>query len=356
MSADAITDADPVTEFGYLQDFDGTWLHSPQAPENWLVVDVGGSGTFTWVRYTNTGTWVSYPASVRGYGSGTCNDFLISPPLALPDTALRLSWWDKVSNASYPNSYKILVSTTNNLYSSFTNEIGDYTCTNTEWQQHIIDLNAFKGQTIYIAFYQYDSQSQYYTFTIDNILVETLIPGSASLITPDDGLTTFTNPDLKWDAPASAQAISGYKVYLDNSPNPTTLVYQGSELYYQPQGLAYNTTYYWKVVPYNAYGEAYNVPVWSFKTVTSSQLAQSFEAPYFPPVSWETPSGGWFINTSNAIHGFQSTYRYSYPSLRPKLVTPLLEVESGDKLEFYEGTSEKINNFMVVCYSWDKIS
>jgi hypothetical protein len=43
-----------------------------------------------------------------------------------------------------------------------------------------------------------------------------------------------------------------------------------------PTGLVNNTTYYWKVVPYNSLGDASNVSIWSFSTLTSSQLAGSF--------------------------------------------------------------------------------
>jgi hypothetical protein len=356
VNANAITDADTIHDFGYIQNFDGTWGHDPQAPENWMVVDVGGSGTFTWVRYTTTGTYVSYPASARGYGNGACNDYLISPPLDLPDTALRLSWWDKVSNVSYPNSYKILLSTTNNQVSSFTTELGDYTCTNIDWARHTTDLSAFKGQTVYLAYYQYYSQSQYYSFSIDNILVETLVPGPVTLDFPFDGSQTIVHPSLKWEAPESTIPILGFKVYLGTNPSALTIVYDGTEPSFSPQALGYSTTYYWKVVPYNENGEAYDVPVWSFTTVRITQLAESFEAGYFPPVSWSNPISGWNGTTSSALEGVHSATRFTYADIRPKLITPLVSVETGDHLEFFDGTATKINNFIQVYYSEDKIT
>ncbi len=352
VTANAITDADPVTEYGYEQDFDGTWAHDVLAPPNWLVVDVGGSGGFTWIR--NSLAERSTPYCVQGYGSGACNDYLISPPLQLPDTLTQLTWWDKVSVGTNINNYKVLLSTTNNLVSSFTVELGDYTCVNTAWQQHTLNLTPYRGQTVYIAFYHYYTTQQYEYFVIDDIVIEKNVPGPASIGFPKDEMLTLVDQTLRWNSPVASIPVLGYKLYLDSAPNPTTLVYDGAATSFTPANLAYNTTYYWKVVPYNANGEAYNVPVWLFTTVTSSQLAQSFEAPYFPPVSWEIPSTGWFLNYSNAYHGLQSAYRFTYPALRPKLITPLLEVKAGDELEFYEGTSDKINNFMVICYSTDK--
>lgn len=352
VSANSITDADPVTNFGYEQDFDGTWAHDILAPPQWLVVDVGGSGSFSWIR--NSTFERSSPYCAQGYGSGTCNDYLISPPLSLPDTLMQLTWWDKVSASSNINNYKVLLSTTNNLVASFTTELADLTCTNTEWQQHTIDLSDYRGQTVYLAFYQYYTTQQYQTFAIDDIIIESSVPGAASVVFPYDGLLTMTRQTLRWKAPVTSIPIDGYKVYMDLNPNPATLVYDGTEMSFETAELAYNTTYYWKVIAYNENGEAYNVPVWSFTTVTSSQLAESFESAYFPPVSWETPGGGWFFSASSALHGDQSANRFTYNAVRPKIVTPLLDIKSGDKLEFFEGTGSKNNNFMVVCYSADK--
>lgn len=350
-TANAITDADPVTEYPYVQNFDGTWAHNLLAPPGWQVIDVGGSGTYTWVRLSIINR--SSPYAVRGYGNGACDDYLISPPLTLPDTTLRLSWWDLVSDASATNSYKVLLSTTNNSPASFTVELGDFTCTNTDWTRHDIDLSAYRDQTVYLAFHQYFSSSQSVYFTIDDVIVETLIPGPAELVSPMEGLLTFTDPTLAWKAPASSIPIDGYKVYFDANPTPTTLVYDGTALTFTPGSLVNNIDHYWKVVPYNTYGEAESAPVWSFTTVTGTQLAESFEEVYFPPVSW-SQEWGWYIDETTGYHGGQSARRYTSATNNPKLITPLLDVKSGDRLEFFEGTASKINNFIRVYYSANK--
>lgn len=347
-----ITDADPVLDFGYAQDFDGDWSHSPSAPTDWRVIDVGGSGSQTWIRNTINH---SSPYSAQGLGSGTCNDYLITPPLQLPDTAIQISWYDKVNLVTNVSRYKVLLSTTTNEITSFTTELGNYEVTNTAWLYHSVDLSAYKGQTVYVAFYLYFTTSQYQYFNIDDIIIETMVPGPASLDFPVVGSTQYIDPKLEWNAPVTSLPVTAYKVYLDVNPNPSTLVYEGPDLTYQAAGLNYNTTYYWKVIPVNANGQAYvNIPVWSFHTISESQLAESFENAYFPPVSWQSTSGGWNPGTS-AYHGSQSAARFTYNTVRPKLITPLLEVETGDKLEFYEGTGTKINNYMVVCYSTDKV-
>jgi hypothetical protein len=345
----AVTDSDPVT-LPYLQNFDGTWSHDPPEPPGWNVVDADGSN-MTWMRSTTSPH--SAPASARGYEYQTADDYLISPPLVLPNTALQISWWDITTNSS-PNSYKVLLSTTNKTISSFTINLGNFNCTNNTWQNHTIDLTLYKNQTVYIAFYQDYSTASGENFRIDDIFIETLIPGPATAPAPSDGLLTMIYPTLRWTAPASSFPILGYKVYHGTSSDPATLIYNGPNNSFQLGVLDNNSTYYWKVVPYNSYGEAINVPVWSYTTVTTTQLAESFEADYFPPTGW-TWLYGWTDDNAQSYHGSQSARTYTFPdSPYPGIITPLLAIESGDKLEFFERVATKINNFIRIYYSTDK--
>lgn len=59
---------------------------------------------------------------------------------------------------------------------------------------------------------------------------------------------------------------SGYKMYLGTNPNPPLVQDLGYTNSWVSPMLQGNTTYYWKVVPYNAAGEAEDCPVWSFTT------------------------------------------------------------------------------------------
>ena len=347
----AVTYSAPITTFPYLQNFDGTWSHSPAAPEGWHVIDVGGSGTLTWEK---SGLYPA-PYYYVAEGSGNQNDWLISPPLTINGMVNpRLLWWDKVSNAANNNSYKIMLSTTGNQVSNFTVELGDFNCTNTSWTKHTIDLTAYAGQNIWIAFYQYYSATQYSGFDIDLVYIEGILPGGATLVSPGNGYRTFTNPTFKWSAAVYSEPILGYKVYFGTNSNPTTLIYNGTGLTYQHNGLANNTTYYWKVVPYTAAGDASNVPVWSFQTVTSTQLAQSFEDEFFPPVSW-SEDYGWFGDVTSYYHGLQSARRYTSTSV-VKLITPKVSVAAGNKLEFYAGTASSANQLIQILYSADKVN
>ena len=345
VTSNAITDANPIIEFPYLQNFDETWSHNPAAPNNWKNVELSGS----WSR---SGLIAHSLYGASGSGSGATNHYLISPPILLPDTTTHISWWDKVSNALSNNSYKVLLSTTNSEIASFTIELGDFDCTNTSWTLHSINLSAYKGQTVYIAFQHYYCQSQYQYFAIDDVIIETLIPTEAELVFPTEGLLTLINPLLKWKTPVSGIEHSGYKVYLDENSDPTTLVYDGTDLSFQTTGLAYATTYFWKVVPYNANGDAMNVPVWSFSTVSSTQLGESFEADFFPPVGW-SQTNSWSHSLS-FYQGDRAARGYTYLLNPVKLITPLLTIAPGDHLEFVEGTGSSTHQWIKIMYSPDK--
>lgn len=74
--------------------------------------------------------------------------------------------------------------------------------------------------------------------------------------------------NLEWE---SANNATGYKLYFGKDNPPTDIlngIDVGNVLTYEilEDDLEYSTTYYWKVVPYNAAGDAFECPVWSFTT------------------------------------------------------------------------------------------
>ncbi|MDD3578614.1 MAG: choice-of-anchor D domain-containing protein [Candidatus Cloacimonetes bacterium] len=96
----------------------------------------------------------------------------------------RMKWWDKVESTTKPNSYKVLLSTTDTLPASFTVELGDFVCTNTAWTEHTINLDAYTGEIVYIAFYQYASAATNYGFGIDDVLLEEIPTSPTFAYTP----------------------------------------------------------------------------------------------------------------------------------------------------------------------------
>ena len=127
---------------------------------------------------------------------------------------------------------------------------------------------------------------------------------------------------LSW---RSTLHTNGYKLYVGtDSSNPTSVVngtVLGKDVLSSVlNGLSYNTTYYWKVVPFNAQGDAENVQTWSFTTMEDMSIStfpyfNGFEEGGFPPVGWitsTTGAGSWSSTTSYPYDGKVSLTAYTY--------------------------------------------
>ena len=96
---------------------------------------------------------------------------------------------------------------------------------------------------------------------------------------------------------AGGGTTDAYYLYFGTDNPPTNIVNGTSQTAttYHPAALSYSTTYYWKVVPYNQFGNAVNCPTWSFTTladptVTTYPFNENFDTVTVPalPVGWTT--------------------------------------------------------------------
>ncbi len=133
---------------------------------------------------------------------------------------------------------------------------------------------------------------------IDNILVYSADPppNPAIPVSPSDGAADVDiNSSLVWAA-GNGAAPSGYRLCFGTDGGgvtPPTNIENNTDLQltteYMPDApLLYNATYYWMIVPYNAAGDASEVPIWSFTVmedppVTSYPYLEDFEGS-FPPL------------------------------------------------------------------------
>lgn len=160
-------------------------------------------------------------------------------------------------------------------------------------------------------------------------------PNPAVLIYPGNGSYSFLDGVLSWSDGGGMP--TGYDVYLDTVDGSTLVSDDQTETTYTPT-LAAGTTYYWKVVPYNDNGSATGCPVWSFKTPTADQIAESFDATDFPPLGWTTPDGAFTRSTTTPFYGVASAYEYisTGPSI---LYTPMLAIDANSELDWWMRTS-----------------
>jgi PKD repeat protein len=106
------------------------------------------------------------------------------------------------------------------------------------------------------------------TETKTNYITVVAVPSCANVVAPLNGAADISiTTNLQWSAVGDA---TGYTLYFGTNNPPTNLVNGtnlGNVTSYDPAGdLAYSTTYYWKIVPYNANGSAQGCAVWLFTT------------------------------------------------------------------------------------------
>lgn len=118
--------------------------------------------------------------------------------------------------------------------------------------------------------------------------------------TPANAATNVSSNVLSWTAGAGSP--TGYKLYLGTDAAATNMV-NGTDLgnvltYTIGTPLTAGTTYYWKLVPYNANGDATGCSVWSFTTATAPGCATALtpadlatDVALNPTLSWTAPTG-----------------------------------------------------------------
>ena len=212
-------DCSDITTLPYNYGFEG-------ALGCWTTVNGSADGQ-PWSVYTgttstlpHTGSYVASSWSWQSNVSMHADAWLISPKFVLPTVAagdsLTFSWWE-VTNASYPDSYSVAVSTTTNDTASFVT-VRPSTVAAGTWTMQSIDLTAYAGQSVYVAFHHvaYDANFLF----IDDV---SLYQGAYVAPDPDTLTVTFavanatmgtTNP-----APGTYQYITGDTVRFSAVPN-----------------------------------------------------------------------------------------------------------------------------------------
>lgn len=112
------------------------------------------------------------------------------------------------------------------------------------------------------------------------------------------------NGNLSW---TGNPAANGYKLYFGqlggswDIENGTDL---GNVTSYAFSGLDYETTYEWKVVPYNDIGDAEDCPVWTFTTMPEPPIGSTCENPYMATL----PIVDYMDNTEAYGNNYASTW------------------------------------------------
>ena len=202
----------------------------------WSTVN-GSSDGMPWFTTNSSSSLIAHSGNAMAvsvsYYSGAmhANAWLISPKFILPtigtgDT-LNLSWWHKVSS-NYPTElYDVMLSTTTDDTAAFTTTLLAVNPDSTsDWVNKVVDMSAYAGQSVYIAFHHHDSYDQNYLL-IDDIA---LTIGAAPAPLPDTLTVTFAVNDATMGttvpAPGTYQYISGDTLSFSAMPN-TGYIFNG---------------------------------------------------------------------------------------------------------------------------------
>ena len=80
------------------------------------------------------------------------DDWMITPSISIPTGTTRLSWNAKAQDPNFPDGYKVKLSTTGTNKADFTKTLFTIAAENSAWTSNTVDLSAYAGKTVYIAF------------------------------------------------------------------------------------------------------------------------------------------------------------------------------------------------------------
>ncbi|WP_452225226.1 choice-of-anchor J domain-containing protein [Lacinutrix chionoecetis] len=269
-------------QFGHAQlseDFEA----STAIPAGWAsFIGTNGEGTVqNWQindGATNNVAFVNWEAVTT-----TAEDWLVSPQFTVNATNYILSFDQSDSFATdYGSTYTIRVSTASQTtHADFT--IVDTQTETDVWSggplaQHTVDLTAYIGQPIYVAFVMENNDGD--RWILDNIemIANATAPDPVTTPTPADmAVDIFVDPvdnavAFSWMPAATGDAATAYDLYLGDSPSTLALLGTLGGTSVNVTGMTYSTLYYWQVVAKNVGGDAVGSSTWSFTTETDPTL------------------------------------------------------------------------------------
>jgi hypothetical protein len=248
------------------ESFEGT----PFPPTGWTVIN-GGDAANTWLQYSGAPHTGTLAAGIH-WGSTAHEDYLIAPQLAPVAGNSNFSFWSRSTSSFYVEHFAVKLSTTGTAATDFTVTLAADVASPFAYTQFTYDLSAYNGTQVYVAIVAISTDQLY--LMVDDVdgCLAWQAPNLATNPSPVSGSTDVSNSlTLTWSGPTTGYVAAGYKIYVGVDPtgvawsiaNGTDI---GNVLNYAPAGLGTSTTYYWKVVPYNAGGDAVGAPIWSFTT------------------------------------------------------------------------------------------
>jgi hypothetical protein len=163
------------------------------------------------------------------------NGWLITPPAAIPNSTnnVFLSWWNYNQYASDMQYNGVKVNTTNDPADPNWVELWSQDSAAASWGNEVLDINAYKGQTVYFAFnYQGYNADAWHVDDVSIYEVAATLDAPVVTIALSAG-----QPTLSWDAVTGANSYLVYGATDPYAADPWTLL----DIVYTP-GYTYTGT------------------------------------------------------------------------------------------------------------------
>lgn len=182
-----------------------------------------GYVTDAWVvreDFDTTGVGDSVAVSTSWYSpAGAADDYMITPAIILSNVGYYLKFDAKAQDPAFPDGYEVLISNTTPTIAALNANTALYSTTaeNATWTNRNIDLSAYGGDTVYIAWR--NNSNDKFLLLIDNISVYQAPPLDAALkslnlnnvytnntavsidgVIENNGLSTITSLEVSWTA------------------------------------------------------------------------------------------------------------------------------------------------------------
>ncbi|MCB5234935.1 MAG: carboxypeptidase regulatory-like domain-containing protein [Candidatus Cloacimonetes bacterium] len=267
----------------FQEDFSGMDLN--QVPSGWVSSsnywkvrnsnDAGGSSPELGFMSSETGVFRIHTPAIDISGASDLELILTQTTYDADDPGPYTLKLDVSNDATNWTTVWSVVDPSDFVYETFTYSLSNFASWDTIYLSWVFDGIGYECDGWWID---------------DIFLYEpTPFPGEAVLVYPPDEAESILAPlFLKWESGLSAEP-TGYKLYFGEENPPPLLQDLGDVTSYFTGDLQLETTYYWKIVPYNQIGEDNTCPVWSFTTGINPTItfpyAQNFDdvvRPTFP--------------------------------------------------------------------------
>lgn len=214
-----------ISTFPYLEDFES-------GRGDWTVIDNDHDG-FTWeLGATLGGIWGAHSGDECILSGSYDNDngvaltpdnWLVSSQIQLPTTATDfvLSWYDAAQDPDYAGEHYSVYIATSNSVSAFTATTAVFTTTLTTdaWTKRSVDLSAYAGQNIYVAFRHHNCTDMFY-MKLDDIRV-----GGPEAPTVSINVPAMAESGTVVDLSASVSGATSFQWTLNGATPATATTY-----------------------------------------------------------------------------------------------------------------------------------